>query len=227
MISSFIEPSPTTSDISENFEIPEYLSCDDSSVDSWRWESTLDSCWRESECPTTTTDTDSSLFCVTVKKNQDLVWKKKTVEISLVKEKKPPLIGVKKIFKKCASIISNPLQAIRWHQVYQVERRKSIKLFNPVQLLTYNSIEDKLHPVEFVLNYLCRSVQDVQELRRNPQRVAHLIKGDVDGILQDAAFALAKMEQLNNAEKKLRRFHINSVRRQKRKLELDYIDPRF
>ena len=130
------------------------------------------------------------------------------------------------IVKKCISIISNPLNILRWHEVYQLEPQSSINffkcvyflfrifscfscseeflffvfffkilwfsIFSPVQLLTYTTIEDKLHPVEFVLNYLCQSAQEVQELRRNPQRISHLIKGDVDAILQVCTANLIK-----------------------------------
>lgn len=87
MFPSSIESSPTTSD---------YPSSDSSSVYSWKWDSTLDSCWRESEYHTTTTDEDSSTCSFTENRIQDFVRKKS--EFTLVKEKQFPLIGIKKVF---------------------------------------------------------------------------------------------------------------------------------
>ena len=142
MFSSSIETSPTTS---------EYSSSDSSSVDSWRWDSTLDSCWRESEYHTTTTDDDSNVLPFSESRIQDFVWKKN--EFTVVKEKKYPLIGIKKvcfykiislffkynrifqIVKKCVSIISNPLNILRWREVYQFEPRSSINFFKYVYFL--------------------------------------------------------------------------------------------
>uniref|UniRef100_A0AC34RQY8 Uncharacterized protein n=1 Tax=Panagrolaimus sp. JU765 TaxID=591449 RepID=A0AC34RQY8_9BILA len=208
-----------------------YPSTDELSCSTYQWNNTLDSCWRDSsDClSVTTTDDNFSQDSISLEEKETNFWPKPVVvELIVKKEKKNySFQNFKKLLKKYVSNLSNPLSKFRFHQVYQIDRKKSFKIFNPVQLLNYNTIDDKLHPIEFVLTYFCKTVSDVHDLRNNPQSVAKFLKGDIDAILQDAAFVLSKKEQLSIAENKINKCKTYSAIKQKRRLQLDYIDPRF
>uniref|UniRef100_A0A7E4V308 CEP41 n=1 Tax=Panagrellus redivivus TaxID=6233 RepID=A0A7E4V308_PANRE len=167
---------------------------DTSSVDSWHWGSTLDS-----------SDSNFSLEPYP-SQHQKIVFLHNAIPLAVKEHTKVfATKSIKLLLKKCSSLVSQKVRLTHWRQVYTIERKPSINLLNPVRLLQYKPIDEKLNPVEFVLKYLCNTVQDVQELRKNPQRVAHLLTGDVDVILQDVAFALSKVERINDTALKKKR----------------------
>uniref|UniRef100_A0AC35GUU3 Uncharacterized protein n=1 Tax=Panagrolaimus sp. PS1159 TaxID=55785 RepID=A0AC35GUU3_9BILA len=89
------------------------------------------------------------------------------------------------IFKRGYTLLSSSIRTLKWRQVYEIQHKQSINfLLNPVSLITYQRIEDKINPVDYVLNCLCNSVQDVQELQKNPHQLAHLIPNDVNAVLE-------------------------------------------